>query len=170
MPNAGHPAILTPDDAGLVHIAGPETITGEKTFSGGLITGGELRHSIDALNGGLFVSEGTHAFNDGNPKTLFQLPANAIVVDFHVIVNATFNAGTSNALDVDDSTFSFPFVVGINMGVPPGTVLRMGDANMDSLLAVDIGGSSITIQSTYTETGTPATAGLATFRLLWTLI
>ena len=111
-------------------------------------------------NGAVTALRATIAFTDTVAKTLFTLPAGAVVVQQIYNVTTAFNAGTLNALSVGTS----------------GTVDRFGSITVASLglvtsgvVVTEIGNiqgtAATTVQGLYAYTGGSPTTGAA--NIVW---
>lgn len=119
-----------------------------------------LRRILDAGPGdpqALFAQTNTVAHTDTTAKTLFDLPADAVIVDIVLNVTTAFNDGTTDNLDVGHSTTNGFY----------GTQ-AVGTAGQRLTGWTNLGpvGTDRTVTATYSGGGT-ATAGQATVTVLY---
>lgn len=116
------------------------------------------------LAGGVNCKAGVVTFEDDAPRTLFTLPAGAIIVNAVVNVSEAFNDGSASVLDLglgaDDDGLAVALDVEatgqITSGFVPGALFTPLEEETD-------------ITATYTGTAEDATAGAATVAVFYIL-
>jgi len=117
----------------------------------------------------LFCSRNTVAYTDTTNKTLFVLPANAVIVDVICHVTTAFNDSGADSLDVG-TTVADPDEYVDALDCANVGVNRCGDAaDMPATARGSVGGSSVTVLGKYTGANADATAGAATVEIIWTV-
>lgn len=106
------------------------------------------------------------AFSDlvsGASAKLIELPQNATVVDFKLVVDTAFNSATSDAVDIGDASDPDRYAAAANLQVA-GLVANPGTADDLS----ESTSADVAINALLTSVGAAATAG--SFRALITYV
>jgi hypothetical protein len=93
-------------------------------------------------------------FSETGTLTIGVLPAGAIVINAGVVVTTSFNAGTSNTLDIGTSADTDGFATLLALGTV-GRIAADELATSNDLYST----SEVTLQCVVTLTGTAATTG-----------
>lgn len=134
------------------------------TFTSPLQSGTKRHAPGKNLGQVLLTQTDTIDFND-TTKDLFVLPAQSQIIDFYVDVTTAFNAAGTDLLDVGTSGDPDAFVDNQDLAVA-GRFLGSGAAAVLADYA-DVGTSDVTVQATYTQTSTAATAGAARITVVY---
>lgn len=116
-----------------------------------------------------FVSRDTMDYNDTSNKTLFTLPANAVIVDVICHVTVLFNGSGNDNLNIGTTTGD-PDEFVDNLDCSSAGVNRCGDnADMPVAARGTVGASAITVLGKYVDQNSNASAGTVTIEILWTI-
>lgn len=115
----------------------------------------------------LFVSRNTVAYTDTTNKTLFVLPANAVIVDVILSVDTLFDDTGTDVLDVG-TTVGDPDEYIDAQDVSSAAVVRMGASGTMPNASGSVGGASVTVLGKYTGQNANASGGSATVTIFWT--
>lgn len=117
----------------------------------------------------LFVSRNTIAYTNTTNKTLFVLPADAIIIDVILHVTTAFNSSGTDAVDVG-YTAGDPDEYVDALDCSSAGINRCGDAaDMPVAARGDIGSSDVTVLGKFTQSVADATAGEAVVEIIWAL-
>lgn len=117
----------------------------------------------------VFVARGTLAHTDTSNKTLFSLPANAVILDVILHVTTLFDDTGTDVLDVG-TTVGDPdeYVDALACGAVG--VNRCGDnGDMPATARGSVGGSAVTVLGKYTGQNSNAAQGAATIEIIYTI-
>ena len=130
-----------------------------------LTSGNGLVGNLQNTNGGfgVFAKQGTVAFGDTSAKTLFTLPAGAIVVDVFVDGTTAFNDSGTDLLDVGKTGTGNFFIYALDIAATGRK------APTKTNLGVSVGASAITVTATYTGQNANASTGAATITFLYAM-
>ena len=112
-------------------------------------------------NSPLYAKRNTLAYGDTTAKTLFTLPAGAILIGFIFNVTAAFNGSTSNVIDVGTAAAANRFVNDKTCGTGATGISLTASADESVLTA------ETTVQGTYIPGGGTPSAGAATITALY---
>lgn len=107
------------------------------------------------IPGVCMVKFGTVTYQTTAGTGLFFLPNNAEIVSWEFVVNTTFNAGTTNTLDVGVSGAQTQFASAVAL-TAANTIIFNGFVNSQTLTKL-AGVTTVTVR--YNQTGTAATTG-----------
>ena len=135
------------DDAGALTVA-TATATG-------LVTASDVALSGTGMGSVVHSQHNTIARTDTSAKTLFTLPANAVIVGLRVYVSTASDAGTTATLSVGKSGAQTAYLNAQDVkGAGTGVIAAGAAATLGS-----IGSSQVTVTGIYAETGGASTTG-----------
>ena len=130
-------------------------------------TAGTLRNT-----GATAVSQtNTLAYTDTTAKTLFVLPAGAMIFNFLIDTTAAFNATTNNVITIQTSGgTSLATVTGTaaNIGVGRATT-QYAITNASIASWINVGSTDLIVQAIFAGTGTAASTGTAYIHCLYSV-
>lgn len=115
------------------------------------------------MGGAVAVKYNTLAYTDTTAKTLFTLPAGAVIVDVLVSIGTVFNAGDANVIDVGlGSTAN-----AIANDLAAGSLAQLRTGYTAAALFATPLTVPTAVTATFVPTGTPATTGAATIAVFY---
>ena len=143
--------------------------TGDTTITGDLEVDGAIYHTGATNSGALMVSSNTLAYTDTTAKTLFVLPANAIVTDVVVVVTTACNGDGTHQLSVGVTGATTKWVNALDVKTAPG-VFRMGSSAAMPYAGIGtVGATDVTVIGSIPASGTAGDAGSVTVYIYWYL-
>lgn len=116
----------------------------------------------------VFCSRNTLAYTDTSNKTMFVIPANAVIIDWWLDITTLFNGTTPQIVVGTTSADPDEYVDDIAAGT--AGMNRCGDASdMPDSGRGSVGTSAITVLGKFKVAGGTPSQGAATFEMLWTL-
>lgn len=110
------------------------------------------------------VQTATLAYTDTTAKTLFVLPAGALIMNFLIDTTVAFNAGTNNVITIQTSGgTSLATVTATSANITVGratTTYAITNANIATW--DNVGSTDLIVQAVFAGTGTAASTGTAT--------
>ncbi len=156
------------DDQIDVRISGADDFA-FKANSFELLAGSEINVETATNEHAVFISRNTLAYTDTTNKTLFVLPANAVILDVILHVTTVFNDSGTDVIDVG-TTAGDPDEYVDALDASSASVNRCGDnSDMPATARGSVGGSAVTVLGKYTGQNANADAGAATIEILWTI-
>jgi len=154
---------------GDLEVTGTLTVSSGLTWTPPLVVGGAIYHTGATNSGALMVSSNTLAYTDTTAKTLFVLPANAIVTDVVVVVTTACNGDGTHQLSVGVTGATTKWVNALDVKTAPG-VFRMGSSAAMPYAGIGtVGATDVTVIGSIPASGTAGDAGSVTVYIYWYL-
>lgn len=154
---------------GDLEVTGTLTVSSGLTWTPPLVVGGSIYHTGATNSSALMVSSNTLAYTDTTAKTLFVLPANAIVTDVVVVVTTACNGDGTHQLSVGVTGATTKWVNALDVKTAPG-VFRMGSSGAMPYAGIGtVGATDVTVIGSIPAGGTAGDAGSVTVYIYWYL-
>jgi hypothetical protein len=117
-----------------------------------------MGNQVTNIGGVLSAVTTTIAYTDSSAVTVGTIPANAQIIDINIDVTTAFDAGTTNTIEVGNSSNSDAYVTATDVDAAGRASVATTGVYADW---ADVGTAEVAVTAAYTQSGTAATAGAA---------